>query len=121
MNFDLTRLFFNVADSVEGRSAGDNKKELLETISTGWSIIKQDNKDRFLPYIEKEEGREKFFTKIPIPGNIRGAIMGVALRALSNDRAICVSFGSLGYSKVLARIFKIVSIMKSLHCCYTEK
>ncbi len=36
--------------------------------------------------------------------------MGVALRAPRNDRAACVSFGSLGFSKVFGRIFKRVSL-----------
>ncbi len=102
----------------------DIAKKTIETISTGWNITKYDHKKRFFSYSERENnvsyisGRsdytvilciQKFVTKIPIPGNIRGALMGVALRAPRNDRAACVSFESLGYSKVLARIFMRVS------------
>ena len=44
-----------------------------------------------------------------IPDNIRGAVMGLSLRAPANHRAIDVSFGSLGFSNALVRIFDLVS------------
>ena len=50
-----------------------------------------------------------FRKEIPIPSNLRGAVLGVALRAPHNERAVCVSFGSLGLSKTLARVFEKVS------------
>jgi hypothetical protein len=45
-----------------------------------------------------------------IPDNIRGAVLGLCQRAPGNDRAIDVAFGSQGFSTVLARVFKLVSI-----------
>ena len=45
-----------------------------------------------------------------IPGDIAGAVMGFGLRAPSNKYALDVSFGSLGFSLALARVFVLVSV-----------
>lgn len=44
-----------------------------------------------------------------IPDVIRGAVLGFTQRAASNTRALDISFGSYGFSTVLAKVFRHVS------------
>lgn len=45
-----------------------------------------------------------------LPDSIRGAVLGFASRALKNEGAICVLFGSpsMGFTDALGRIFSQV-------------
>ncbi len=50
-----------------------------------------------------------------LPGDIASVVMGMGVRAPDNSFALCVSFGSHGFSPAVARVFNLVSLLLDVH------